>query len=139
MRGRHASYWSYPVQPAAVLQLGFDMAYPWLPRELVLLETMAGRCREAIERVRLAQELRRLEAEARQAEQDERRRIGRELHDEAGQSLLFLRLELEMLEREAPARWRRACAGRARWRADHRGVAPRRWRPGVPRCWSAWA
>ena len=103
MRGRHASYWSYPVQPAAVLQLGFDMAYPWLPRELVLLETMAGRCREAIERVRLAQELRRLEAEARQAEEEERRRIGRELHDEAGQSLLLLRLQLELIERDAPA------------------------------------
>jgi two-component system sensor histidine kinase UhpB len=36
------------------------------------------------------------------AEEEERRRIGRELHDEAGQSMLFLRLHLEMLERIAP-------------------------------------
>jgi len=48
-------------------------------------------------------EVRRLEAAARRAEEQERRRIGRELHDEAGQSLLLLRLQLEMLERSAPA------------------------------------
>jgi two-component system sensor histidine kinase UhpB len=48
-------------------------------------------------------EVRRLEAMARRAEEQERRRIGRELHDEAGQSLLLLRLQLELLEREAPS------------------------------------
>ena len=47
-------------------------------------------------------EVRRLESLARHAEEQERRRIGRELHDEAGQSLLLLRLHLEMLERDAP-------------------------------------
>jgi signal transduction histidine kinase len=47
-------------------------------------------------------EVRRLESEARHTEEQERRRIGRELHDEAGQSLLLLRLQLEMLERDAP-------------------------------------
>lgn len=51
-------------------------------------------------------EVRRLESLARHAEEQERRRIGRELHDEAGQSLLVLRLRLEMLEREAPERLR---------------------------------
>ena len=51
-------------------------------------------------------EVRLLESQARQTEEQERRRIGRELHDEAGQSLLLLRLHLEMLERGAPKRIR---------------------------------
>jgi signal transduction histidine kinase len=38
-------------------------------------------------------------------EEIERRRIGRELHDEAGQSLLCIRLQLEMLEQAPPADW----------------------------------
>lgn len=54
------------------------------------------------EALALQHEVRRLAAEARRAEEEERRRIGRELHDEAGQSLLFLRLALELMERDAP-------------------------------------
>jgi signal transduction histidine kinase len=98
---RYASYWSYPAG-TAVIQLGFAKPYPWLPREMTLLEAAARSCREAIERARLEEEVRRLEAEARRAEEEERRRIGRELHDEVGQNLLFVRLQLEMLERKAP-------------------------------------
>ena len=110
MRGRHASYWSYPFAPGVVVQLGFRVLYPWLPREQSLLEAVGARCARAIERARLEEEVRRLEAEARRAEEDERRRIGRELHDEAGQALVFLRLQLEMIERQAPA----ALAGQLR-------------------------
>jgi len=90
-----------------VMQLGFATAYPWLPREQALLAAAAARCREAMERVRMVGEIRRLEAVSRQSQEEERRRIGRDLHDEVGQALAFLRLELDMLEREAPAGLRR--------------------------------
>jgi signal transduction histidine kinase len=118
MRGRYTSYWSYPIgpsraaapgaqcrpakAPAALVQFGFRVRYPWLPRELALLVAAGERCHEALERARMEREIRRLEAETRYAEEEERRRIGRELHDEAGQSMLLLRLQLEMIERDAP-------------------------------------
>ena len=118
LRGRHACYWSYPLQSQALIQFGFRTAYPWLPRELALLEAVGQRCLEAIERARLNAEVRRLEAEARHTEEEERRRIGRELHDEAGQSLLLVRLQLELMERDAPE------ALRQRLR-ESRGIAER--------------
>src|ERR1019366_4335237 len=102
MRGSHASYWSFPIQGVALLQLGFAVPYPWLPRELAMLHAAGARCFEAMERVRMQGEVRRLEAEAHRAEEAERRRIGRDLHDEAGQSLVLLRLQLEMMEKDAP-------------------------------------
>jgi two-component system sensor histidine kinase UhpB len=86
----------------AFLQLGFAVQYPWLPRELALLHAAGARCFDAIERVRMQGEVRRLEAEAHRVEEEERRRIGRDLHDEAGQSLVLLRLQLEMMEKDAP-------------------------------------
>ncbi len=103
LRGRYASFWSYPLNASAAIQLGFPVPYPWLPRELELLEAAAEHFRKATERARLLEQVERLAAAARQAEDDERRRIGRELHDEAGQSLLSLRLQLEMMERGADA------------------------------------
>jgi signal transduction histidine kinase len=101
MRGHFASYWSLPIGETGLLQFGFDRTYPWLPRELTLLKAAAERCLEAIEKARMQAEIRRWEAKAWRAEEEERRRIGRELHDEAGQSLLALRLQLEMMERDA--------------------------------------
>jgi signal transduction histidine kinase len=110
MRGSHASYWSFPIQQVALLQLGFAVPYPWLPRELAMLHAAGARCFEAMERVRMQAEVRRLEAETHRAEEEERRRIGRDLHDEAGQSLVLLRLQLEMMEKDAPPALRQRLA-----------------------------
>jgi signal transduction histidine kinase len=110
MRGSYASYWSFPIRDVALLQLGFPVAYPWLPRELAMLQAAGARCFEAMERVRMQGEVRRLEAEAHRTEEEERRRIGRDLHDEAGQSLVLLRLQLEMMEKDAPPALRQRLA-----------------------------
>jgi signal transduction histidine kinase len=103
---KYASFWSYPFGQSAVLQLGFGTPYPWLPRERALLAAAAARCQEAMDRTRMAEQIRRLQAESLRTEEDERKRIGRDLHDEAGQALAFLRLQLEMIERDAPERIR---------------------------------
>jgi signal transduction histidine kinase len=116
MRRRHASFWSYPLGEKLLAQFGFAVKYPWLPRELALLEAAAERCRAAEDRARLEGENRRLQAMAQRAEEDERRRIGRELHDEAGQCLLLLLLQLEMMQRDAPPALRERLA-------ESRGVA----------------
>ncbi len=125
LRGCFASFWSYPIGDSAVMQLGFRVPYPWLPRERALLAAAAARCQEAIERARMAREILRLEVESRRAEEDERRRIGRDLHDEAGQAMAFLRLQLEMMERDAPESLRPRLA-EARELAAHTAVELRR-------------
>jgi signal transduction histidine kinase len=102
----YAAAWSFPVRSIGLIQLGFDKRYPWLPREQTLMRAVTERCAAAVERTRMNAELARLEAEARRAEEEERRRIGRELHDDTAQSLLLLRLQLEMMQRDAPEAWR---------------------------------
>jgi len=113
MRGACQSYWSIPFfsgnRLAGLLQFGFSTPYRWLPRELDLLNAFAERCLRAADRARLVHELgarteqvRALAGHLMLAEEAERRRIAREVHDEAGQSMLFLRLHLEMLEKKAP-------------------------------------
>ena len=108
-----ASYWSIPLITrgvlAGVMQFGFSTRYEWLPRELQLLEAAGERCLMAAEKARLTEDLAAREAQVRQlsehmlrVEEEERRRISRELHDDAGQSMLYIRLQLEMLEQSLP-------------------------------------
>lgn len=112
--GRFVSCWSFPFRDgdrvAAIAQFGFPKPYKWLPRELSLLEAAGERCMAAIRRARLVSDLAAREEQVRQlaghlirAGEEERRRISRDLHDEAGQSMLLVRLELERLEKTAPA------------------------------------
>ena len=88
------------------------------PRELATLSAIGDQVGLAAERARLYEELREKEAmrgklleKLISAQEDERRRIARELHDEAGQALTALILNLEMAEqtpeRADPERLRR--------------------------------
>lgn len=105
------SIWGVPLlvrgRVTGVVLLGFDHEYHCLPRERKLLEAIAERCALAIDKARLLEELHEREERIRKlsehmvrVEEEERRRISRELHDEVGQSLLVVRLNLEMIERD---------------------------------------
>jgi signal transduction histidine kinase len=105
--------WSMPLTSGTetwgVLQFSFDKEFEWLPREQELLAAAAERCWMAIEKARLVEGLAAREEQVRQlaehmlhVEEAERRRISRELHDEAGQSMLCIRLQMEMLENALP-------------------------------------
>src|SRR5208283_4240328 len=114
----------YPLSRRHILQLAFVAERRWMPREWSMLEAASKRLGEVLDRRRLEGELRRAVALASQAEGKERHRIGRELHDQAAQSLLALRLELELIERELSGplrrRLRRARAIAERTTADLR-------------------
>lgn len=111
--GRGITLWSVPLTSGnetwGVLQFLFDKDFEWLPRERELLAAAAERCWMAIEKARLVEGLAAREEQVRQlaehmlhVEEAERRRISRELHDEAGQSMLCIRLQMEMLETALP-------------------------------------
>ncbi len=106
--------WSIPLaadgRTEGVMQFAFSKPYEWLPREQELLAAAAERCLMAAEKARLMEDLaaseeqiRRLAEHMLHVEEMERRRISRELHDEAGQSLLCIRLQMELLENSIPA------------------------------------
>ncbi len=117
---RFATVWSVPMlskrRLAGVLQFAFAKPYDWLPRERQLLVTAAERCMMAIEKQRLVEHLGLQERQIRKlaegmmhVEEAERRRISRELHDQTGQDLLWIRLQMEMIEQELPEgdkRWK---------------------------------
>jgi signal transduction histidine kinase len=113
-KDRFQTVWSIPLaaggRTAGVMQFGFSKSYEWLPREQELLAAAAERCLMAAEKARLMEDLAAREEQVRQlaehmlhVEEIERRRISRELHDEAGQSLLCIRLQMELLEQSIPS------------------------------------
>ncbi len=108
-----ARCWSVPMMSrkrvTGLIQFGFVKPYEWLPREQELLQAAAERCVLAAEKARLLEDLSERERQIRQlaermmhVEEAERRRISRELHDQSGQDLLWIRLQMEMLENSIP-------------------------------------
>ncbi|MGH9526028.1 MAG: sensor histidine kinase, partial [Terriglobales bacterium] len=91
-----------------ILHVDFDRVYECLPQERDLLLAFARRSSLAIERAGLLESLaasharvRRLSRELLRAQESERRRISRDLHDAAGQVMMATRLHLEMARRQA--------------------------------------
>lgn len=101
--------WSAPLGDGGAMQFAFPEVRDLLPRELELLSAAGDRCLAAARKTRLLEDIAKRERQLSElairmlmVEENERRRISHALHDDAGQSLVVIRLQMEMIEMSLP-------------------------------------